>query len=141
MHDQLEPSATSESNGGEVMHVARREPMDAKRLGQRHHRCVDEAQTEIREASVHLHRPRELAEGRRRLREGAASEILHEGLHRLALVAKEVVDLREDETRHISGARLVDGLAKEGVVWRALDEIVDERPGIADERRCATGRH
>jgi hypothetical protein len=27
------------------------------------------------------------------------------------------------------------------MVWCALDEIVDERPGVADERCCATGRH
>jgi hypothetical protein len=27
------------------------------------------------------------------------------------------------------------------VVWRALDEIVDERAGVADERGCATGGH
>jgi hypothetical protein len=27
------------------------------------------------------------------------------------------------------------------VVWRALDEIVDQRAGVADERGCATGRH
>lgn len=42
--------ATGESNGSEVAHVARREPVDAKQLGQRHDRTIDEAQTEIREA-------------------------------------------------------------------------------------------
>lgn len=56
MDRQLEPAATGESNGGEVAHVARREAVNAERLGQRHHRAIDEAQTKIREASVHLHR-------------------------------------------------------------------------------------
>ena len=67
MHDQLEPAATGESNGGEVAHVARREPVDAKRLGQRHDRAVNKAQAEIRDASVHVHRTSELTSGRRRV--------------------------------------------------------------------------
>lgn len=50
VHDHLEPAAAGESNGSEVAHVARREPVDAKQLGQRHDRTIDEAQTEIREA-------------------------------------------------------------------------------------------
>lgn len=141
MHDQLEPEATSESNDGEVPHVARRKPVNAKRLGQRHDRAVNEAQAEICEAAVHFHRTRELTNCRWSVGEGAACEVLHERLHRVALAAKEVVDLGEDETRNVAGACLIDGGAKELVVWRALDEIVDERPGVADKSRCATGRH
>lgn len=141
MHDQLEPAAASEPNGCEVAHVTCREPMDAERLGQRHNRCVDEAEAEIREASVHGHRTRQLAERRGRVGEGTSGEILHERLHRRALVAKEVVDLGEDETRNVTGARPVDGVAKELVVWRALDEVVDERAGVAKEGGRATDRH
>lgn len=87
--------------------------------GQRHDRTIDEAQTEIREAPVHLHRTRELADCRRRVGEGAANEVLHEHLHRLALVAKEAVNFGKDETGDIAGTRLVDGGTKEPVVWRA----------------------
>jgi len=58
----------------------------------RHDRCVDEAQTEVGKAPVDFHGARELPECRRRIREGATREILHEQLHPLALVAKEVVD-------------------------------------------------
>ena len=65
----------------------------------------------------------------------------HEHLHRLALVAKEVVDLGEHETRHIAGACLVNRISEESVAWRSLDEIVDERSGVADERSRATGWH
>jgi len=142
MHDQLEPATTCESNGGEVTHVAGRDSIDAEGFGQGDDRRVDEAKAEIGEPSVHVDRTRELAKGRRCVREGAAREILHERLHRRALAAKEVIDLGEDETRNIAGARLVDGVAKEPVVWCALDEIVDERAGVADERGCCpTGRH
>ena len=41
MHDQLERLAVTESNGGEVAHVARREPTHTERLGQSHDRRVD----------------------------------------------------------------------------------------------------
>ena len=40
---------------------------------------------------------RELPECRRRIREGATREILHEQLHPLALVAKEVVHFGENK--------------------------------------------
>ncbi len=62
MHDQLEPAPIRQSNGSKVTHIAGRESIDAERLGQRDDRGVDEAQTKIREASVHVHRTRELAE-------------------------------------------------------------------------------
>jgi len=42
-----------------------------------------------------------------------------------ALVAQEVVDLGEHETRNVPRACLVDGVPEEPVVRRALDEIVD----------------
>ena len=38
MHDQLERPAVTESNGGEMTHVARGQSTDAERLGQRHDR-------------------------------------------------------------------------------------------------------
>ena len=67
--------------------------------------------------------------------------VLHEHVHRLALVTEKVVDFGKNQTGHIAGARQVNGVAKEPMVWRALDEVVNERPSVADERRCATGPH
>jgi hypothetical protein len=40
-------------------------------------------------------------------------------LHRVALVAKEAVDLGEDETGYVARARLIDGMAKPPVVRRS----------------------
>ncbi len=71
----------------------------------------------------------------------AAREILDEFAHRVPLVAKEVVNLGEHQAGNVAGARLVDGVAKQPVIWRALDEIVEERARIADHRSRATGRH
>ena len=59
-----------------MTHVACRQPTDAQRLGQRHQRCVDEAQTEVGKAPVDFHGARELRECRRCIREGAMREIL-----------------------------------------------------------------
>jgi hypothetical protein len=42
---------------------------------------------------------------------------------------------------HVTGACSVTDIAKASVVWRGLNEVVDERTGIADERSRATGRH
>ena len=74
-------------------------------------------------------------------REGASSKILHERLHRPALVAKEIIDLGKHETGNVASSGLVDGVAKQAMVWRALDEIIEQRAGVADQRRRATGRH
>jgi len=57
MNHQLERTAVAESNGREVTHIARGQTMDAERFGERHDRTIDEAEAEIREASVHFHRP------------------------------------------------------------------------------------
>ena len=97
MNDQLEGAAVAQSNGREVTHVARRQPANTERFGERHNRAIDEAKTKIPEASVHIHRARQLTDGWRRVGERASGEILHEPLHRLALVAKEVVDLGEHQ--------------------------------------------
>jgi len=141
MNHQVERAAVTQSNGGEVTDVTRGQSTDAERLGKRYDRTIDEPQAQIREASVHFHRTRELADGWRRVSEGAARDIPHEHLHRPALVAKEVIDLCEHETRNVTCACLVNGSAKEPVVWRALNEVVDKRTGIADKRSRATGRH
>ncbi len=53
---QLEGAAVTQSNGCEVTHVARGQTTDAERLGERYNRPIDEAQANIREASVHFHR-------------------------------------------------------------------------------------
>ena len=141
MNHQIKRAAVTQSNGGKVTHVARGQSTDAERLGKRYDRTIDEAQAQIREASIHFHRTGELTDGWRRVSESAARDIPHEHLHRPALVAKEVVDLCQHETRNVTGACLVNGSAKEPVVWRALNEVVDKRTGIADKRCRATGRH
>jgi hypothetical protein len=53
-------------------------------------------------------------------------------VHCLALVTKEVVDFGKHQTRDVAGACLIDDVAKELVVCRALDEVVDERTSVAD---------
>ena len=64
---------------------------------------VDETQAEICEALVDLHPTHELSNGGWRVGESATGEVLHEHLHRLALVATEIVDLGECEPRERSG--------------------------------------
>jgi hypothetical protein len=113
----------TESNNGEVTHVPWRQSTDAQRLGQRHHRCVDEAQPEVDKAPVDFHGAGEMPECRRCICEGATREILHEQLHPLALVAKEVVNFGQHETGDVAGPCLVNGLAKQPVVRCALDQI------------------
>lgn len=140
MNHQFERPAVAEPNRREVTHIARRETPDAKRLGERHYRGVDEAKAEFREATVNSHRPGQLTDCWRRVSEGAAREILHERLHRRPLVTKEVVDLGEYQSRNVASPGLVNGVAEEPVVWCALDEVIDQRTRIADQRG-ATGRH
>ena len=141
MNDEIERTTITESDSGEVPHVACRQSTDAQRLGQRHHRSVDEAQIEVGKAAVDFHGARELSECRRRIREGTTREILHEQLHPLALVAKDVVDLGKDQTGNVARASSINGMAKQRVVRCALDKIVDERPGVAYQRSGATGGH
>jgi hypothetical protein len=69
-----------------------------------------------------------LTDSGRRVDEGATGEILHEYLHRPALVAKKVIDFGEHETGYVAGACLVDGVAKQSMVWRTLDQIIDQGP-------------
>ena len=64
MHDQVKRLTIPESNGREVTHIARREASDAKRLGERHDRSVNQPQAEFGETAIHFHRPRELTNGR-----------------------------------------------------------------------------
>jgi hypothetical protein len=90
MNDEIEGTTVTESNSSEVTHVACRQSSNAQRLGQSHDRGVDNAQAEVGKTPVDFHGARELPECRRRIREGATREILHEQLHPLALVAKEV---------------------------------------------------
>lgn len=141
MHYQLEGLATAKSDRRKVTHVTRREPTDAERLRECYNRCVDEAQAEVRESTVHFHRTCELAEGRRRVGEGTFRQILHERLHRLAFVTKKVVNLGENEAWDVASTRAIDGKPKEPVIWRLLDEIVEQRSRVADERCRSTTRH
>ena len=56
VNHQVKRPAVAESNGGEVTHVARCQTADAKGLGERDNRRIDEAQAEIGKASIHFHR-------------------------------------------------------------------------------------
>lgn len=141
MNDQLERAAIAESNGCEVTHVACCQTTNAQRLGEGYDRTIDETDAKVCEASIHIHRTRKITDRRWRVGERASSQILHEHPHPPALVAKEVVDLGEHETWDVPAACLIDGLAKQLVVRGALDEIVDECPGIANQCSCATGWH
>ena len=59
----------------------------------------------------------------------------------VAFIAQEVVDFGEHETWNIASPRPVNGIAEAPVIRRALDKIVDQGAGIADERGSATDRH
>jgi len=107
MHYQLERAAIVKSNSGEVTHVARCQPADAERFNERHDRAVHETEVEIGEQSVHFHGPRKLTNGRRRVGEGAAGDVVHKHLHGPALIAKEVVDFGMHETGNLTGACLI----------------------------------
>ena len=89
-----------------------RQPADAESLGKRNDRAVDKAETEILVSPINLHRAGELAQRRRHVGKGAASDVLHEDLHRSALVAKEVIDFGEDETRNVAGASAINRVTK-----------------------------
>lgn len=56
MNHQLESAAVAETNGREVPHVARCEPPNAEQLRKRHDRAIDQAESEIGKAPIHLHR-------------------------------------------------------------------------------------
>jgi len=141
MNDELERPAVPQSDGGEMTHIARGQTADAERLGQRNDRSVNEAQAEIRKTSIDFHRTRELADSWRRIGESASGDVMHEHLHRRPFVAQEVVDLGKHQARHITSPCPVNGIAEAPVIWRALDKVIDQRTGIADERGRATGRH
>ena len=59
MNDQFERAAVTPPNGSKVTHFPRDQTTDAERLSQRHDRSIDEAEAEIREASIHFHRASE----------------------------------------------------------------------------------
>ena len=71
----------------------------------------------------------------------APRAILHEDLHRGTFIAKKVVDLSKHQARDIAGAGAIDSVSEQRVIERALDEILDERPCIADQCRGTTCRH
>jgi len=56
MNDQLKRASVTQSNSREVTDVACGQTTDTERFGKRDDRTIDEAQAEIREASVHFHR-------------------------------------------------------------------------------------
>ena len=58
LNDEIERPAVPQSDGGEMTHIARGQTADAERFGHRNDRSVNEAQAEIREASVDSHRTR-----------------------------------------------------------------------------------
>jgi hypothetical protein len=112
MHNKRERLTVTEANSAEVADVARGEATDTEQLGERHDRRVNQPQAEIGKESVHFHRARELTSGWRRIRKSSATEILHEHLHCLTLVAKEVVELGEHESRNVTSAGVVDRVSE-----------------------------
>jgi hypothetical protein len=69
------------------------------------------------------------------------SDVLYEGLHRLALVTKEVIDFGEYESRNVTGPSFVNGIAKQPMIGRILDEVLEQSISIADQCCFATGGH
>jgi hypothetical protein len=67
------------------------------------------------------------------------SDVLYEGLHRLALVTKEVIDFGEYESRNVTGPSFV--IAKQPMIGRILDEVLEQSISIADQCCFATGGH
>src|SRR5258705_288620 len=99
--DDLEGTAVAQSNGGKVSHIARQHAADAEILGEHDNRRVHEAQTEIPVPVVHDHGAPKLIESRWRIGERTVEQIAHEYVHFLAVVAKEVVELRQHEAGNV----------------------------------------
>ena len=134
MNDQLEGAPVAQPDGREVADISCREATDAEIFSERHKGGIDEAQAEMAVAPVNLHGPRELIERRRGVGKCPTREVVHERVHRRPLVAKEVIDFRQDQTRNVSRPRPVDSESKTLMVRRAFDDVVEQRAGIADQR-------
>ena len=141
MDHQPERAAVAQPDGAKMADVPRGDPPDAEIFCERDDRTVHEAESKIREAAVDLHRASELIERRRRVCERPTREIVHERLHATPLVAKEVIDLGQNQGRDVPGARSVDLFPKAPMIRRALDEVVDEGTSVADQRRRVSGGH
>ena len=89
---------------------------DAESLSKSDDRGVHKAETKVLVAPINLHRPRELIQRGLGVSKGAATNVLHERLHRPALVTKKVIDLSEHQSRNVTGTGLVDGVAKPPMV-------------------------
>jgi hypothetical protein len=125
MDDQVKRSAVAKPDGREVADISRREATDAQIFSEHDHGRVDEAEAKVAVSPVNCDGARELIDGRRRIRERPAREIVDENGHRRPLFTKEVVDFGQHQSRHISSSSSVDGLAKALVIGGALYELVE----------------
>ena len=67
MNDEVEGTTITESDGGEVAHVACCQTTNADRLGERDDGTIDETEAKICEASIHIHHTREITDRRWRI--------------------------------------------------------------------------
>jgi len=131
--EQIERAPVAQPDRRKVPDVSRREAPDAEIFGERYDGCVHEAKAEIGIASVNGHGARKLIDGRC-VREGAACDVIHEHAHRRPLVPKEVVQFRQNQAWNVARTRTGDGVAKTPMIWSGFNQIVEKRPGIADQR-------
>jgi hypothetical protein len=124
-NDEVERATIRESDSCEMTHVTCRQTPDAERLGERNNRTVHKAKTEVSVAPIDLHRPRELIQRRRYVGERAACDVPHEASHRFSLVTKEIIDFGEYESRNVTGPSRVDGMAKQPMIGRIRDQVVE----------------
>ncbi len=125
MHDQFERPAVAQPDRREVSDVSCGEATDAEILRERYDRCVDETQAEIGISPINLHGPRKLIEPRRGVRECPRRQVLHEHVHGRSLIAQEVIDFRQHQTRNIPGPGSVDGLPKSLMIACGLDDVLE----------------
>jgi len=121
--------------------VPRREAADAEIFGEHYHRRIYQAEMEISVAPIDFHGPLETVERRWSISECPSCEVVHEDIHGRALVAQEVIELRQHQARNLARARQVDRVAKAPVVRRTFHKVVEQRAGVADQGGRATDGH
>jgi hypothetical protein len=132
VNDKLESASVPQPHRREMADVTRCEATDAEIFGEHHDGRVVQTEAKVGVSPVNLHRSREPVDRRRRIRERRTREVVHESIHRLPLVTKEVVDFRQHQSGNVSSSRSVDGLPEALVIGRAFHEVVEQGAGIAN---------
>jgi hypothetical protein len=132
VNDKLESASVPQPHRREMADVTRCDATDAEILSEDYDRRVDQTEAKVGVLAINRHGPRKLVDRRRRIRERPAREVVHESIHRLPLVTKEVVDFRQHESGNVSSSRSVDGLPEALVIRRVFHEVVEQGAGIAD---------